>query len=55
MKTCIGKLKDTKIMNPWYLPTVPTTILTFNDICKSHADLFQQMQVKGIDNMPKAV
>lgn len=55
MQTCADKLRDPKALNPWYLPTIPTTLLSFNDVCHSYADLFSQMKVKGVDNVTKAV
>ena len=30
---CSNALKNSAVMNPWYLPTVPTTILSFGDLC----------------------
>lgn len=42
-------------MNPWYLPSIPTTMLTFHDMCTSYRDLFKEMEVKKIKNLSKAV
>jgi len=42
-------------MNPWYMPSVPTTILSFGDICRAYQDLFGQMTKKTIRSIDKAV
>lgn len=42
-------------MNPWYIPSVPSIMLTVHDVCRSLGELFDQMKIKGIDSMSKAV
>lgn len=34
-------------MNPWYLPSIPTTLLGYSDMCEAYKDLFIQMNKKG--------
>ena len=41
-------------MNPWYLPSIPTALLSFSDVCQSLRDLFKEMEVKGRDSLAKA-
>ena len=55
MVACNEGIKNAELMNPWYLPTIPTTLLSFNDICKAYDNLFQQMEKKGLHSLPKAV
>jgi hypothetical protein len=33
MDTCVSELKNSELMNPWYLPSIPTEILGFWDVC----------------------
>lgn len=41
-------LVDKITMNAWYLPSVPTTLLTFKDVCKGYQDLFIQMARQNV-------
>lgn len=51
---CMNGLKNAAIMNPWYFPTVPTTLLSFGDVCQSYKELFLQMDSKNIHSLTKA-
>ena len=55
MEKCQDSLSNVVLMNPWYLPTIPTTILTFADVCSAYQDLFSQMNSKGLQSTAKAV
>jgi hypothetical protein len=55
MDKCQSSLSNNAIMNPWYLPTIPTTILTFADVCSAYQDLFTQMNSKGLQSTSKAI
>eukprot|EP00349_Pseudokeronopsis_sp_Brazil_P001302 CAMPEP_0202958092 /NCGR_PEP_ID=MMETSP1396-20130829/2438_1 /ASSEMBLY_ACC=CAM_ASM_000872 /TAXON_ID= /ORGANISM="Pseudokeronopsis sp., Strain Brazil" /LENGTH=282 /DNA_ID=CAMNT_0049675941 /DNA_START=316 /DNA_END=1164 /DNA_ORIENTATION=- len=52
---CSNALKNSAVMNPWYLPTVPTTILSFGDLCQAYQELFLQMESRSLHSLSKGV
>ncbi|CDW88021.1 UNKNOWN [Stylonychia lemnae] len=53
--TCQNTLKTSKDLNPWYLPSLPSQVLTISDTCKSYEDLYYQIRQKDITHLDKSV
>jgi hypothetical protein len=55
-ESCTEKFSQTpEVINPWYVPSLPSNIMTISDTCQALSDMLQEIQMKNLHRFDKAI